>query len=136
VIDIALRTILINDNDLLDVLPNAAEPGIIQYSTISEESPTTRIFYQRAANARMISLSGTVLIEETDFDIECMSADIDIAQEMADVIKDSLHGFQGSVDGTFIHSIEVEDHADDYNQRGQNADEGLHSANLSVKVKT
>lgn len=132
-IDVELRTYLTTHAGVLAELPNATNAGAIQQNTIDQDSPTTRIWFQRSGNETELG-NNSSLLEESTFDLECMSLDIDEAQDIAKAVKTALHGHQGILSTTFAHLIEVQDHQDDYQPRGQYADEGLHVASLFVRI--
>lgn len=133
-IDIDLRAFLIANSDILTALPNAADAGVIQQNTIAETSPSTRIWYQRRGHETELANNGQPLLSETNFDLEVHSLDIDEAQEIAQAVKDALHGYSGLLGNTFALMVEVSDHDDSYIPKGPDVDEGQHIAALLIRI--
>lgn len=135
-IDIDLRKQLIEDADVLAILPNAADPRIVQQNKIDQGAGgTTRIWYARSDDERALGVGGEDLLTTTTFDLECMSDSISTAEALAEAVRDALHGFKGilgSATRTLLIKVGVQ--GEEYKQRNSSADDGLHVVNLAVEI--
>lgn len=129
-----LRTFIITNDNILDLLPDAADGGVVQQNTIDQESPDTRIWFQRADTEHELDQDGTKGLKHIIFDIEIMSLDIDVALDLTEVVKDELHGYMGTFGNSSVLGIFVESHGDEYEPKGTNEDEGLNVSALQVKI--
>lgn len=132
-IDNGFRDYLIEHESVLAVLPNAAELGAVQQGSSDQVSPDTRIFFYRTGSNRQLFLDAGSGLATINYDVECISPDIDTAQNLAEAVKAALHGYRGEMDDLFVDGCFVEDHSDQYEPKSD-ADAGDHIASLQVTI--
>lgn len=108
----------------------------IEKGLVSEEALPTRVYYQVATSNQDTDLDGTQGLSETAFDVECAALSDDAtAQTLAAAVKSALNGFHGKFGASSVAlGMFVSDHADDYQPRGVDADDGYHVAAFQVTV--
>jgi hypothetical protein len=131
-----LRSFIINNANILTVLPTAASLGVVSqnHSEWDTTAPNDRIWFQRRSQEQDLSVGGTGLLTHTFFDLECISTDIDSAIDLADVVKSELHGYNGNLGAGYAGAIFVLDHEDGYEPHNLSEDDGCHVAALDVEV--
>lgn len=124
------------DEDFRTLLAANAPGGTtIEKGTISEEQIPTRVYYQRSAATTDLFLDKSVGITESVFDVEVATLNDDATtQSIAAQIKTALNGYQGTTGSTGVLATFVADHADDYQPRGVDADDGYTVAAFQVTV--
>ena len=122
----------------------------IEKGDISTERMPTRIYFDRSDSEQDLMLNGDQGLTTTVFNVEVASLTIDtttpngdaIVQPLTKTLKDVLNGFRGAFGSnaadTNYHSVSlgmfVSDHADDYQPRGVDADDGYFVAAFQVKI--
>ncbi len=124
------------DEDFRTLLAaNVPNGTVIEKGTISAEQIPTRVYYQRSAATTDLFLNKSLGITETVFDVEIAARDDDATvQTLADAVKTALNGYQGTTGSTGVLATFVADHADDYQPRGVDADDGYDVAAFQVTV--
>jgi len=131
-----LRSFLIGNANILAELPTAASLGVVEQNKNEwdTEAPSTRIWFARRSEEKELTVSGGDLLTTTNFDLECISTDIDSAIDLADVVKAELHGYQGTFGSGYVGAVFVTDHTDDYEPYNLSEDEGCHVAALDIEI--
>ena len=125
------------DEDFRTALVSLLPAGTtIEKGTISDERPTTRVYYQRSQANQDTHLNGDQGLTTTVFDVEVAAlADDATAQSLAGTIKAALNGSRGVMGASSSAlGVFVADHADDYQPRGVDADDGYCVAAFQVSV--
>src|SRR5438128_874585 len=117
------------DTDLYTKLASLVNVPV-QQNVIAETTGFDRVWYQRRGAATDVDLLGNQLLTNTEFDVECVSIDIDTAESLASTVKTALNGFFGLMGSTHVLGCFVEDQQDDYQTMSNDADTGEHVAAL------
>lgn len=136
-IDTDLRAHLVADSGVQGEISDTSAYGSIQVNKIDQGVTTDpKLWLQRTSSAEELFLNGSKTgLVETTFDIECISTNIDSCMDLADAVKDCLHGYQGKLGtGARAYLVEVEDHDDNYYPKNQDDDAGYHIAALAVRI--
>lgn len=72
--------------------------------------------------------------DQYDYDVECVSDDVDEAADLAALVRPRLAFHRGTLGAGSTQGILVEDHEDDYFKRNEDADAGIHVASFRVSV--
>ena len=102
----------------------------VQQDTISEDKATPYCWFQRRQTLQDVFLDGTQSnLLEAFFDVEICGTSTVNSQALA--LRAALNGYRvaGVIAGIFI-----DDQADDYVFKNQDADEGFHVAAISIRV--
>ena len=108
----------------------------VQQDVIQQGDTESRVWYQRTNATWELFTNGSAGLVETDFAVEVMGLNIDSVQTEADNIRSGLNGYQGTLSGTFVHAIFVEDASDDYESKNLGSDDGFHLVAYTIKVIT
>ncbi len=122
----------------------------IEKGDVSVERTPTRIFFDRSDSEQDLMLNADQGLTTTIFNVEVASLAVDsaipsgdaVVQPLTKTLKDVLNGFRGAFGSNFAdtsyHSVSlgmfVSDHADDYQPRGVDADDGYFVAAFQVKI--
>ena len=121
---------------LVGLLPSGTP---IEKGVIGDEQTPTRVYYQRSSGNQDVYLDGAPGLTTTVFDVEAAAlADDTTVQSLMATIK-TMHGYPANgvalTHGTSsILGIFVADHADDYQPRGVDADDGYVVAAVQISV--
>jgi hypothetical protein len=133
-----LRTYLAT---LLPTVPVDLSATPIEKGRVSQSQPSPRVHFQRAESNRDVDLSGSGMLYETAFDVEVGAVNDDpTCQTIAEALKEGqtgaggLNGYRGAMGGNFCHGAFVSDHADDYEPKLLDADDGWNIAAFRVLV--
>ena len=134
------------DEDFLYMLQNSIT-GVpsgtaVEKGVVSEEMPSTRIYFQRSDSEQDLMLNGNQALTTTVFDVEVAALDDNAVQPLAKSLKDVLNGYMGAFGSNYAdtanHSVAlgmfVSDHSDDYQPRVVDADDGYHVAAFQTKI--
>jgi hypothetical protein len=106
----------------------------IQQGKIDETQPTARVWFQQQSSNTSVLNNGTPYLDDTIFDVEVASLDIDQAQREANTIRTALNGYRGLMIFQPVQGVFVSDAADDYIPRNLNADEGFQVCAFQVRI--
>ena len=106
----------------------------VQQDVISENQPNARVWFKKQTSNTNILNNGTPILDDTTFDVEVASLDIDLTQTEANNIRTALNGYRGMMLFDMVQGVFVSDAADDYIPRNLNADEGFHVAAFQVRI--
>ncbi len=113
---------------------NATVSGRIHQNVVPEGSAFPHIWLGRTEQEKVRTHDKTGGLNQARFDIECMGTGAGSSIELADQVKARLDEYQGAFGNSRSQAIFVEDHDDDYIPKANSADEGIHSADLDVKI--
>ena len=106
----------------------------VQQNVLSDNQPQPFVWFQRQyANTDLLLNAGAALYDTT-YDVEVCGLDIDATAAIAENLKTSLHGFHGTMGGTNVLGMFVQDADDNYVQKNMNADEGFHVFAFQVQI--
>lgn len=123
------------DVDLQAKLTSLAGSAPVQQNYSSVDKTEPRVWYQRRTGNTDLLLSGAgATITEAVYEIEVNALDPDAGAALSDTITTAMNGFRGTMGGSHVLGVFVEDAADDYQPRGLDLDDGYHvfAANLRV----
>jgi hypothetical protein len=107
----------------------------VEQNKISETQPLVAVFFQRRPSNQDLFLDGSAGLYDTNFDVEIYGTDIDAVESLADSLKTLLHGFAGHMGFTYVYSIFVSDHEEDYTSKVElNTDAGLHVSTFALEI--
>lgn len=124
---------------LMETLGNEYEyAGKVQQNNTEQGTEFPYVWFQRSGDVTERCIDGAPIQRTIDYDLECVSNDLDESLALAAAIKSELDGHQGTL-GSGSGAVEaweviVADHTDDY--LPQNIDEGRHVASLRITIIT
>lgn len=134
------RNKLIESSEVLALLPNAAtDIGVVQYLKNEYEgdtAPTTRIWFRRSSREKETNNTGVELLTRTDLEIEIISEDIELAEDLSEVMYDILNDFAGTMGSTCVCLMSIQDQDDDYQYYNLGEDDGLYIVAQQVNIIT
>lgn len=111
--------------------------GRVHQNVVPEHQGNTfpRCWYGRASRVDDLDLDGTRgELSESEYDVECISTNIDQAIAAADAIRTNLNGKRGTFGAMTVKGVFVEDQDDDYIPRGTGEDAGAHVSALRIRI--
>ena len=131
-----LRTFLGADATIA-TLVGAAPNGRIHQNHVPQDKAFPFVWYAQSG-----LLDGDVLAEAAgsapygrEFDVECVSDDVDKAVDLAEAVRNRLRNFRGVIASTReVQAIFCDEHSEDYVPRGNEGDIGLHVESLRATV--
>jgi len=98
----------------------------VHYNHLPESSARPHIWYRVASDNEELTMDGTGGLHEAFVDLECVGVTEDSAQDLADAVKEFLHGHKGAMGASTASAIFVTDKDDDYVPFAIESDEGAH----------
>jgi len=107
----------------------------VSENVIPEDRVVPSVWWQRRTANTDVFLSGQPILNETNYDVEVYSTNIDQAASVADTLKDSLNGYFGVMGTSRVLGSFVEEANDDYIPKAAIADDtGLHNFSFFVRM--
>lgn len=120
-----LRAFLIASTGVDALFDDIEADKVVLQNQIPQKPPKPRIFYRRNSGVEDPFLDGTVTAEESTWDIECISDDVDESINIAEAVKLALNAHRGTFGANTIQGAFVLDHDDNYVIKGLSQGEGI-----------
>jgi len=120
---------LIDDSNVAAVIADRAFQNVVP---AEDALPYVWLMRRGTGDAGTLEAEDVPYLEY--FDVECVALGVDEAVDLAELVRTSLNGQQGTLGDGLVQWVEVRDQSDDYVPRNVDADERLSVASLDLEV--
>lgn len=106
----------------------------IHYNYAPGYSAKPHIWYRVNSDREELTMDGVGGLHEASVDVECVGNTAGDCQNVADVVKNRLHGYKGTLGTASCKGAFMDDKDDDYLPYSNQADEGAHVAAFTLKL--
>ena len=104
----------------------------IHYNQLPQDSSREHIWYRLSSDTEDRTLDKAGGLHDASFDLECSAETEDEAQDLSDVIKARLDGYQGAAGNASVQAIFMADKDDSYDARLAQ-DKGVHTISFDLR---
>lgn len=93
------------------------------------------ITYQRVTGGHEHRLTGSSGTAIPTFELDCWADSYEAADQLAEAVRQVMQGFSGTMGSTTVHSVILDDEADQFTPPSDGSDNGIYSITLRYRIR-
>jgi hypothetical protein len=130
VIEAAIVEILNDTSEITDIVGNRIHPASDPQAT-----PRPKITFQRISTARPHTNDGPMGFPSANIQLDCWADSYKVARQLADIVRRTLDGTNGTIDGTVIHLCLVTGEQDLPQAPEAGQQKGIQRVSLEIQIR-